>query len=194
MSGDTRRCLRKLLLGIGCVCLLDLALGETSRHLFFAQRSGKFYRLNTAMEAANERIVVFGSSHAASHYVPEVLQQQLGMSCYNAGMLGQQILFHKTLESILLQRTVPGVIILDVDPSTLYESGEAYRSARGTEAVLFPPSRDHWPSALSPISTGIAVLAVETLSVQLYDSARHPLRGVSSAGLERISPGPPGHG
>ena len=59
------------------------------------------------MESADQRVVVFGSSHAASHYVPEVLEEQLGMSCYNAGVLGQQILFHRTLQSILLREPHP---------------------------------------------------------------------------------------
>ena len=59
------------------------------------------------------------------------------MSCYNAGVLGQQILFHKTLQSIVLERTRPDVIILDVDPGTLYESTNTCQPLAGAEP--FPP-------------------------------------------------------
>jgi hypothetical protein len=126
MSDDLRLCLRKLVMVLACVCLLDVALGGFSRFLFFQQRSGKFSRINKAMASAEGRGFVFGSSHAASHYVPDVLENELGISVYNAGVLGQQILFHRTLESIVLQRVTPDVIILDVDPSTLYEQKESY--------------------------------------------------------------------
>src|ERR1035437_7478313 len=126
MNENLRLCLRKFMIGLVCVCLLDAVIGGFSRFVFFRQRSGKFYRIHTAMASASQRLFVFGSSHAASHYVPEILEKELGISSYNAGVLGQQILFHKTLESIILERVTPEVIILDVDPSTVYNAIETY--------------------------------------------------------------------
>jgi hypothetical protein len=126
VNQNVRLCLRKLAIGVVCLCLLDAVIGGFSRFVFFQQRSGKFYRIDKAMASADARLFVFGSSHAASHYVPEVLTAELGMSSYNAGVLGQQILFHRTLEAIALERVTPEVIILDVDPSTLYETRDAY--------------------------------------------------------------------
>jgi len=146
VNENVRLCLRKLLIGVVCLGLLDLALGGLSRFVFFQQRSGKFYRIHMAMAAANERLLVFGSSHAASHYVPDVLETELGMSAYNAGVLGQQILFHQTLESIVLERTHPEVIILDVDPGMLYESTDAY--ARLTE---LKPFYFRYPEIIGPV-------------------------------------------
>ena len=119
-------CCRKIAIFVLCLCLMDVVLGGLSRLLFFHQRSGKFYRIHAAMALANQRLFVFGSSHAASHYVPAVLEKELGLSCYNAGVLGQEILFHRTLESVILRRTTPEVIVLDVDPSMLYYSSDAY--------------------------------------------------------------------
>jgi hypothetical protein len=163
MSEDVRRCSRKLVMGVACLCLLDLAMGNVSRALFFSQRSGKFYRLNKAMASANERLVVFGSSHAASHYVPAVLEQELGKSCFNAGVLGQQILFHKTLESILLQRVTPDLIILDVDPSTLYESGDAYDRLAELRPFWF-----RYPGIIGPVLDHRSCLERFFLQSKLY--------------------------
>jgi hypothetical protein len=126
MNENVRLCLRKFVITIVCLCLLDFVIGGFSRFVFFQQRSGKFYRIHKAMTSANQRLLVFGSSHAASHYVPEILDKELRISSYNAGVLGQQILFHKTLESIILERVTPEAIILDVDPSTLYYAKEPY--------------------------------------------------------------------
>lgn len=133
-------------MGVACLCLLDVVLGGAGRFVFFQQRSGKFYRIGKAMASADARVFVFGSSHAASHYVPEVLEAELGMSSYNAGVLGQQILFHKTLESIVLERATPEVIILDVDPSTLYETKDAYDRLAELKPFYF-----RYPRTIGPV-------------------------------------------
>ena len=146
MNENIRLCCRKLVIGVLCLGLLDVVIGGVSRFLFFQQRTGKFYRINKAMASADARVFVFGSSHAASHYVPEVLTSELGMSSYNAGVLGQQILFHRTLESIVLQRVTPDVIILDVDPSTLYESKEPYDRLGELKPFYF-----RYPTIIGPV-------------------------------------------
>ena len=98
------------------------------------------------MASADARLFVFGSSHAASHYVPDVLEAELGIPSYNAGVLGQQILFHKTLESIVLQRITPEVIILDVDPSTLYETKDSYDRLGELKPFYF-----RYPKIIGPV-------------------------------------------
>ena len=112
---------------------------------------------------------------------PRCWRQELGLSCYNAGVLGQQILFHKTLESIVLERTTPDVIILDVDPSTLYESSETYDRLAELKPFYFRYPDDHRSGPRPPIAAREALSAVEALSVQLDDRARRPLRGLSSS-------------
>jgi len=106
--------------------VLDIGVGGTAEFLFFHQRSGKWNRIHRTMSSADQQLFVFGSSHAAQHYVPDVLEAELGLSSFNAGVLGQQILFHKTLQSIVLERLTPKVIVLDVDPSTLYQERGTY--------------------------------------------------------------------
>jgi hypothetical protein len=146
VNDNVRLCLRKFVVVVVCLFLVDVVVGGCSRFVFFRQRSGKFYRIQNAMASANQRLLVFGSSHAASHYVPEILEKELGISSYNAGVLGQQILFHKTLESIILERVTPEVIILDVDPSTLYYETEAYDRLAELKPFYF-----RYPDIIGPV-------------------------------------------
>jgi hypothetical protein len=156
-------CLRKLVIGALCLCLLDFVIGGFNRFVFFRQRSGKFYRIHNAMAAVNQRLLVFGSSHAASHYVPEILEKELGISSYNAGVLGQQILFHKTLESIVLERVTPDVIVLDVDPSTLYYSTETYDRLADLRPFYF-----RYPEIIGPVLDHRSSLERVFLRSRLY--------------------------
>lgn len=126
MNTEFERCVKKLAVAATCLALLDFTVGGASRFAFDQQRSGKWYRIHRTMTSANQRLWVFGSSHAASHYVPAVLKEVTGLSSYNAGVLGQQVLFHETLESIVLERLTPEVVVLDVDPSTLYANPDTY--------------------------------------------------------------------
>jgi hypothetical protein len=174
MNENVRLCLRKVAIGLVCLCLLDAVIGEFSRLVFFRQRSGKFCRINRAMALANQRLFVFGSSHAASHYVPEILEKELGLSSYNAGVLGQQILFHKTLESIILKRVTPEVIILDVDPSTLYYSREAYDRLADLKPFYF-----QYPEIIGPVlnlRSNLERLFLESKLYQYNSTFAHVVR------------------
>jgi hypothetical protein len=106
--------------------VMDFAIGGILRNLFFAQKSGKFHRLTYSMDSTTDSIIILGSSYANRHYVPSVFENKLNLSTYNAGMQGQHILFISTLQEIILERFTPGYIILNVDPSWLYESREPY--------------------------------------------------------------------
>jgi hypothetical protein len=109
-----------------CLLLLDAGLGGLLRLAFDRQASGKFYRLGYTMNRCADELIVFGSSHATDHYVPEVLQKELGMTSYNAGVAGQQILVHEALQEIMLKRTTPRVMILDIDRNGLFQNRDNY--------------------------------------------------------------------
>jgi len=106
--------------------LIDQLLGTVTRIYFFKQQSGKYYRISYSMDSAKADIFIFGSSHANRHYDVDVFEKELGMTCYNAGVQGQELLFVATLQKIILQRTKPKLIILNIDPEWLYESAGSY--------------------------------------------------------------------
>jgi hypothetical protein len=82
--------------------------------LYFSEKSKKQDRLIHSAIGTNEEVLVFGSSRAYYHYNPDIIEKELGLSCYNIGYGGQNIYFHLALLKSALQRTKPKVVILDL--------------------------------------------------------------------------------
>lgn len=106
--------------------IVELSLGTLAQKLFFSQTSGKHARITNSIKTAEADLFVFGSSHAFRHYVPSVLEKELNLSVHNAGVLGQKLLFSSLLFELVLQRTRPEVVILNIDSDWLFHSSESY--------------------------------------------------------------------
>lgn len=107
----------------GC---LDFTIGKLLEYLYFHQTSGSLYRTTFALEQTTANVLVFGSSRAIYHYVPEVVTDSLGLSCYNTGADGQKIFYYAALNSVILHRYKPKLIVLDVNPDEFNFSPEGY--------------------------------------------------------------------
>lgn len=103
------------------VCI-DIGFGGFSGWFFFRQETGKYARLIYTMDKAEEDIIIFGSSHANRHYDPRVFERELSLSCYNAGVQGQELVFINTLFEIMISRHSPKIIILNLDKNWLLAS------------------------------------------------------------------------
>lgn len=57
-----------------------------------------------------------GSSRASHHYVPEIISEKLGMSCFNAGQDGNGIILQYGRWKMLSERYTPKLIIYDINP------------------------------------------------------------------------------
>jgi len=107
--------------------IVDFTLGFFAKQIYFNQKTGKHARITYSIKKTpSSKILIFGSSHANRHYIPSVFEKELGLSCYNAGVQGQKIIFHSTLQKIILKRAKPELIILNIDEDWLYKSDEAY--------------------------------------------------------------------
>lgn len=106
--------------------VLDRITGLILRNYYFKQHSGTMYRTTYSMETAKPDMMIFGSSRATHHYKPNVLNRELGMSCYNAGKDGHQILYHYAVLESVLKRYIPKVIVLDISVRDLVKSEENY--------------------------------------------------------------------
>jgi len=108
------------------VLLVDFSLGYAAKSLFFSQKTGKQARITNSIQNVSHDILIFGSSHAVRHYIPEVIEEKLQKTCYNTGVRGQGILFTSTLQKLILQRTTPELIVLNVDDNWLEENSKFY--------------------------------------------------------------------
>ncbi len=108
------------------IIAIDFCFGFFTKELFFSQTTGKFKRVTYAIRDANEDVIIFGSSHAHRHYVPEVIEKRISKTCYNAGADGQQLLFHRAMQKMIFKRNLPKIIILNIDENFLFKSEAAY--------------------------------------------------------------------
>jgi len=126
MKNPGKRFLIKAVIFVLILVLIDASLGRIVRYAFFKQKSGKYYRMTKSFEQVNDSILILGSSHAVNHFYPEIIEKQTGLSCYNAGVEGQRLLFVETLQKIILQRYSPEILILNIEPYYLNTYSRAY--------------------------------------------------------------------
>ena len=129
-----RRFLQIFLLILLLAFLLDALTGFLIRRLFEKQTSGTLYETTFALDNANSDIVILGSSRAKFHFVPDVFEKELKMSCYNCGRNGSSILYHYAVFKSIVSRYKPKMIILETGPDDLVYSKEDYDGLK----VLFP--------------------------------------------------------
>ena len=131
--------LGKLLLLVCLVGLLDYSLGSLIEYLYYHQGDNVYTATTYAINEAEEEILIFGSSRANHHYVPELLTSRTGMSCYNAGCDGRSLFYDYALFKSALSRYKPEKVILDLSRTTLYFDQKDYDRL----SHLYPYYRDN---------------------------------------------------
>lgn len=125
-SGHGNNFLIKTLMFLVLLICLDLIVGHLLSFLYFKQNSGYLFRTTYTIEKTTDEILVFGSSKAAHHYKPSLLEKELKMSCYNSGRDGSSIYFHYALLRAVLERYKPEMVILDIRPAEFQKDVESY--------------------------------------------------------------------
>ena len=116
ISSSERRFVLKLAVFIMLLIVLDVGIGSLLRVFYFRQKSGLNFRLTQSLTHCTTDVLVLGSSRAAAHYVPSVMEEVLGMSCYNTGRHGQSLLYSYAVQQAVLNRYRPDVFILELFP------------------------------------------------------------------------------
>ena len=109
----------KLFIFILIFMVADRITGTVLKAMYFGEKTGKYYRMNNTIYKTDSKMVIFGSSRANRNYVPSILAKKTGLSCYNAGVQGEGILFSTAIEEMMLKRYSPSVIILNIEDCTL---------------------------------------------------------------------------
>ena len=91
-------------------------------------------------DKATEDILVFGSSRATHHYNPLIIEDSLGMSCYNCGQDGNGIILAYSRLRMIKERSTPKIIIYDVERA--FDIYEGYNERAITELRLFYEKND----------------------------------------------------
>jgi len=96
--------------------ILDYALGKSLKHYYFKNTSGLFYRTTFVIDSTNAETLVFGSSRANHHYVPDIFENELSTTFYDCGRDGVGLIFQTALIKAVTNRYKPKRILLDILP------------------------------------------------------------------------------
>lgn len=111
--------MKKLLIHIAIVLALlavvDRLAGWGLDWLRDHSPDGRYFKTKYSLEIAQEDVIVLGSSRGEMNYVSQVIEDSLGMSCWNASRGGQGMPYFRAIQEGILNRYAPKVVILNVD-------------------------------------------------------------------------------
>lgn len=111
-----KRFVIRLLVFLAIMFLLDRGFGLAMKYLQDHAKGGYVKHHNYILHQANEDILIFGSSRAIHHYNPQIIEDSLGLSCYNCGQDGNGIVLFYGWWQMLKERHVPKIIIYEITP------------------------------------------------------------------------------
>ena len=116
-----KKFLVKILLFFIAVSILDILYGYACQYMNDHSKGGGVKSRYYVCKESTEDVLVFGSSRAKHHYVPDVIEDSLKVSCYNTGEDGNGIILCYGFLKMITQRYSPKLIIYDVSGFDIYE-------------------------------------------------------------------------
>ena len=107
--------------------VVDRIEGLVLNYLSSHPRGGLTLHRNYLTDYCSEDVLVFGSSRARYHYVPKVISDSIGLSCFNCGEDGNGIILFYAWWKIISQRYHPKLLIYDVIPQYDILEGDNYK-------------------------------------------------------------------
>lgn len=96
--------------------LADRGIGYLLRYLYENEKQGDNSKTTYALtKKIKEDVLIFGSSRAAHHYVPDLVTKTTGLSCFNVGRDGMKLSYYHVLLKSILSYHKPKMIILDLN-------------------------------------------------------------------------------
>ncbi len=116
-----KKYLIKIALFFVAVAVLDIIFGIACQYMNDHSKGGGIKSRYYVCKESNEDVLIFGSSRAKHHYVPDIIEDSLGMTCYNTGEDGNGIILCYGFLKMITQRYSPKLIIYDVTGFDMYE-------------------------------------------------------------------------
>lgn len=113
---DMKKFLINIAIFFAIVAVVDFSLGKVF-HYLQARAGGRTGAEYYVCEKATEDVIIMGSSRASHHYVPEIISEKLGLSCFNAGQDGNGIILQYGRWKMMSERYTPKLIIYDISSS-----------------------------------------------------------------------------
>lgn len=111
-----KRFLLHIIIFLAFVCVIDIAFGYAMRTACSKVKVGEWGVNNYIINEVDKDVLIFGSSRAIHHINPSILEDSLGLSCFNCGQDGRGIIFNYARLALVFQRYAPKAIIYEVLP------------------------------------------------------------------------------
>ncbi len=112
---------RNIAIFIVVIIVVDFCFGLACDYLNSHAKGGGVGKRYYIAKESNEQIMLFGSSRMSHHYIPQMIEDSLGMTCYNAGEDGNGIILSYGFLKMMLKRYTPDFIIYDISGFDLYQ-------------------------------------------------------------------------
>ena len=119
-----KKFLLKVLLFFACVVVMDFAFGHLFSYLRIHAKGGSTANCEYIANKATAEIIILGSSRATHHYVPQIIEDSLGISCYNCGEEGNGVVLAYGRLKMLTDRFKPKLVIYEITPNYDYGNNE----------------------------------------------------------------------
>lgn len=156
--------MKQLLIHIAIVAclffLFDRTLGLGLKYLYSQSNATDEYKISYSNETTCDSVLIFGSSRALHHYVPSIIEKEIGLTCYNVADWGiNNIYYHYGLLSNIMSRYIPKAIVFEIHPSDWLETPFSGKERAGALAPycgmsngcdeMLKLSGKYWPCQLS---------------------------------------------
>lgn len=106
------------------ISVADICIGSVLNKIANGAIGGDYYTTNYIADKANEEIIIMGSSRANHHYIPGIIEDSLGTTCYNMGEDGMGIILMYGRYKLITQRYTPNIIIYDIQENFDLDNNE----------------------------------------------------------------------
>lgn len=97
--------------------IMDRILGLGLGYLYSISNTTDAYKISYTNESTKDSLLFMGSSRCLHHYVPQIFEKELGITCFNAADWGiKNIYFHYGTLGNILSRYTPKIIVFEVHP------------------------------------------------------------------------------
>lgn len=114
--------LLKTVLFVLIIATSDFIIGKVLEKMYLTTHSKTIAKIQYTIDSTSQAILIYGSSRAQHHYIPDSITKNTGLSCYNCGIGGQGLAFTFCQITEMLKRHRPQVILLDISPNILIDS------------------------------------------------------------------------
>ena len=162
-----RQFISKLLLFFVVMVGIDLMYGVVCDYLNSHAKGGTTGTQYYIAKQTSEDIIMMGSSRMHHHYVPQIIEESLGMPTYNAGIDGNGIILSYGYLLMITARYSPRIIIYDIsgfdcdkDDNIKYLNNlkEFYKEPGIKDIFLDVKKTERWKMiVMNPFSQGAAL-------------------------------------